>query len=67
MPDIQTRSGEVSLGRPFKAGNRDAMDCASRERRLHSTVARATERLLGVLSRALKGPAKFTMPLCGLR
>jgi hypothetical protein len=27
----------------------------------------ATERLLGVLSRALKGPAKFTRPLRGLR
>jgi hypothetical protein len=67
MSAIQPRSGEVSLGRPFKAGNMDAMNCASRERRLNSTIARATERLLGVLSRALKGPAEFTRPLRGLR
>jgi hypothetical protein len=45
----------------------DAMNSASRERRLNSTVAAATERLLGVLSRALKGPAKFTGPLRGPR
>jgi hypothetical protein len=66
-PDIKPRSGALSLGRPFKAVNMDAMNSASRERRLNSIVAAATERLLSVLSRALKDPAKFTRPLRGLR
>ena len=63
--DIAPRSGAVNLGRPFKAGNMNSMNSASRERRLNSTVAHATERLLGFLFRALKGPAKFTGPRSG--
>jgi hypothetical protein len=55
----------MNLGRPFKAGIVNSINSASRERRLNSTVAHATERLLVFLFRALKGPAKFTRPLRG--
>ena len=60
-PEIRSwpRSGLLNLGRPFKAGIGVAMDGASRQRRLNSTVADATGYLLDAQIRALKGPAKF--------
>ena len=53
------RSGLMNLGRPFKAGEGNAINNASRERRQSSTVARATDFFFHKSVRALKGPTKF--------
>ena len=53
------RSGAMNLGRPFKAGAENALRSASRERRLNSTVAHATDFSFHKSVRALKDPAKF--------
>jgi hypothetical protein len=59
------RSGQLNLGRPFKAGKACDRQDASRQRCLNSPVANATEIVVHHAFQALKGLAKIIQPLRG--